>query len=157
MGQSKKEKLIEKILIENYDKYFHLALRYVRNEADALDIVQEGAYKAIWKCDTLKEVNFAETWVYRIMLNEIYGLCRKKNPDLQGEVEMEGAMDAVSVEALDLRNAMTKLTDEEQTILDLRYFKDMKLSEVAEILGMNLSTVKSRLYRTIEKLREDLA
>ena len=42
-----KEKIVEKLLIENYEQYYRLAYSYVHNEADALDIVQEGAYKAI--------------------------------------------------------------------------------------------------------------
>ena len=42
-----KEQIVEKLLIENYEQYYRLAYSYVHNEADALDIVQEGAYKAI--------------------------------------------------------------------------------------------------------------
>ena len=63
-----KEQIVEKLLIENYEQYYRLAYSYVHNEADALDIVQEGAYKAILKCDTLREVSFAGTWIYRIPL-----------------------------------------------------------------------------------------
>ena len=41
------EKIVEAVLLENYDRYYRLAYSYVKNEADAADIVQNGAYKAM--------------------------------------------------------------------------------------------------------------
>ena len=67
---SKKGELIRNILLENYESYYRLAFSYVHQEADAMDIVQEGAYKAMLKADTLKNEKFAGTWVYRIIINE---------------------------------------------------------------------------------------
>ena len=58
-----REQVIEKILIENYCRYYNLALSYVHNEADALDIVQEGAYKAFLKAETLRDEEYASTWI----------------------------------------------------------------------------------------------
>ena len=78
MLQTAKERAVENVLIENYRKYYHLALGYVHNEADALDIVQEGAYKAILKSETLRNEEHAATWIYRIMLNEVFSFCRNK-------------------------------------------------------------------------------
>ena len=46
-GKNHKEQKIEQLLLENYNKYYRLAYRYVQHEADAADIVQNGAYKAI--------------------------------------------------------------------------------------------------------------
>lgn len=74
--KNEKERLIEEILITNYEKYYRLAYGYVHNDADAMDIVQEGAYKAILKSETLREPAYAATWVYRIMLNEVFQFCR---------------------------------------------------------------------------------
>ena len=56
----------------------------------------------------------------------------------------------------DLRNALEKLLPEEKTVIILRYFEDMKLEEIEEVCEESLSTVKSRLYRTLKKLRLDL-
>lgn len=47
--RQKKEQAVERALTEGYEKYYRLAYSYVHNEADALDIVQEAAYKAILK------------------------------------------------------------------------------------------------------------
>ena len=48
------EKIIEDVLTENYGQFYRLAYGYVRNEEDALDIVQESAYKAIKEAEKLK-------------------------------------------------------------------------------------------------------
>ena len=45
-----KEQTIEQLLLENYNTYYRLAYSYVHNDADASDIVQNGAYKAILNC-----------------------------------------------------------------------------------------------------------
>ena len=49
------EKIIEDVLTENYGQFYRLAYGYVRNEEDALDIVQESAYKAILRAEEVKK------------------------------------------------------------------------------------------------------
>ena len=79
-----KEQKIEELLLENYNRYYRLAYSYVHNEADAADIVQNGAYKAIRNSDSLKNVEYAQTWIYRIMLNEIFQCAKKKQYNNDG-------------------------------------------------------------------------
>lgn len=154
--KNSRELLIEKLLIENYEKYYRLAFSYVHNEADAMDIVQEGAYKAMLKWESLEREDFAETWIYRIMLNEIFSMLRKRtrneesmaDPDCLEEIPAETPVDSLS-----LREALDRLPPKEKALVELRYFEDLKLEEIAEVLDENLSTVKSRLYRTLRKLR----
>lgn len=151
-----KEKTVEEVLLENYDRYYRLAYSYVHNEADALDIVQNGAYKAILKSDTLQKKEYAATWVYRIMLNEIFTFCKKREQLTFSEIPIEEGRED-TYENLDLKAAIETLSEEEKTVVRLRYFEDMKLDEIAEILNENISTVKSRLYRCMKKLRVELA
>ena len=154
--KNSKELLIEKLLIENYEKYYRLAFSYVHKEEDAMDIVQEGAYKAMLKWESLEREDFAETWIYRIMLNEIISLLRKRNRDQERKADMkcleEMSADA-SGDSLPLREALDQLPPKEKALVELRYFEDLKLEEIAGVLDENLSTVKSRLYRTLQKLR----
>ena len=63
---------VEQILLSEYNRYFRLAMSFVHNEADAADIVQSGAYKAIRGSRALRKQEHAGTWIYRIMLNEIF-------------------------------------------------------------------------------------
>lgn len=148
--------LIEQNLIDNYSRYYRLAYSYVKNESDAMDIVQEAAYKAIYKSRTLKNPEYAGTWICRIVINEAYNVLRKKqkedcsleNPEQSWEDHYED---------LDLYHAIHQLKTEEQTIIYLRYYEDKQLEEIAEITQEKLSTVKSRLYRAMNKLKIALA
>lgn len=79
-----KKQIVEEMLIENYAKYYKLAYSYVRNESDAQDIVQEGAYKAILNCNSLKNDSYADTWIYRIMINEAITHFRGKKKETVG-------------------------------------------------------------------------
>ena len=60
---------IESDLRTNYQRYYRLAFRYVNNEADALDIVQESAYKAMSNSDKLNDITMVHPWIYRIVIN----------------------------------------------------------------------------------------
>ena len=144
MSDRKKEQAVERALTEGYEKYYRLAYSYVHNEADALDIVQEAAYKAILKSDSLKEPQYVETWVYRIVINEACSFLRSRKESVDVE-EIQAASEDI-YENIDLKRA----------IVVLRFFEDRQLEEIAKILDENLSTVKSRLYRVMKKLRLNL-
>lgn len=148
--------LIEQNLIENYSRYYRLAYSYVKNESDAMDIVQEAAYKAIYKSDTLKNPEYAGTWICRIVINEAYNVLRKKQKEDYQMQELEQSKEDC-YEDLDLQQAIRQLKEEEQTIIYLRYYEDKQLDEIAEITQEKLSTVKSRLYRAMNKLKIALA
>ena len=151
---SKKGELIRNILLENYESYYRLAFSYVHQEADAMDIVQEGAYKAMLKADTLKNEKFAGTWVYRIIINEAKEYLRKNRKEYAEPGEIPAEEERYG--DLELKEAVDQLPAEERELIILRFYEDKPLSEIAEILQENLSTVKSRLYRTLDKLRREL-
>lgn len=155
-GKDKKEQKIEQLLLENYNRYYRLAYSYVHNEADAGDIVQNGAYKAILHSDMLKEEAYAATWIYRIMLNEIFRFLKKEKPISLDEIVVENGRED-SYEDVDLRRALDALTAEDKAVIELKYFEDMKLAEIAEILDENVNTIKSRLYRGLKKMRLELS
>lgn len=152
-----KEKKIEEILLENYDHYYRLAYSYVHNDADAGDIVQNGAYRAIKNSSTLKRNEYAATWVYRIMLNEIFRFCKnEKGKDVSlDEVQTEEGKEDVYKD-FDLYSALDSLSKEDKAVVELRYFEDKKLEEIARIMDENVNTIKSRLYRSMKKLRVKL-
>lgn len=155
--ESRKQALVEQVILENYQQYYRLAYGYVHHADDASDIVQNGAYKALKSCQSLKQQEYAATWVYRIMLNECFTYLRQpKHLSYEAVqegsgVERDGREDCY--EDVDLRRALDTLPDKDRAIVMLKYFEDKKLEEIAEILDENLSTVKSRLYRCMKKLR----
>ena len=108
-----KEALVHECLVEHYEKYYRIAYSYTFQEQDALDIVQEGAYRAILKSDSLKNPEYADTWICRIMMNEAVRYLEKyrgKTVALD-EVPEEGVSD--EPEDLDLQQALLKLKKNE--------------------------------------------
>lgn len=151
----RKRELVEQMLLSRYNQYYRLAYSYVHNDADAGDIVQNGAYKAILHCEKLQSEEYAATWIYRIMLNEIFTKYREKEMVSVEEMPCENGKED-TYEDLDLKRAIESLDKEDRTVVVLRYFEDLKLEEIANILNENLSTVKSRLYRSMKKLKLQL-
>lgn len=153
--------LIEQIIMEKYDQYYRLAYSYVHNESDACDIVQTGAYKAIKNSHTLKKPEYAQTWIYRIMLNECFQHLRQPKvfsyETMQEQNELDLGYIENNYEDIDLQRAIDSLSDKDKAIVILKYFEDKTLEEIAEILDENISTVKSRLYRSMGKLRKVLS
>lgn len=148
--------LVEQIILEKYNQYYRLAYSYVHNEADACDIVQNGAYKALRGSHALKKPEYAQTWVYRIMLNECFGYARTPRHLSYEAMEDNGEEAAVTEDRysnVDLRQALEMLSDRDRAVVILKYFEDRKLEEIADILEENINTVKSRLYRSLKKLR----
>ena len=153
--------LIEQIILEKYNQYYRLAYSYVHNEADASDIVQNGAYKAIRNSHTLNKPEYAETWIYRIMLNECFRYLKQPQflsyEAIQEENGIEVGYTEDTYANVDLQRAMDALPEKDKAIVILKYFEDKKLEEIAEILDENVNTIKSRLYRGMKKLREALS
>lgn len=151
------EKLIHDTLVGNYVKYYRLAYSYVHNESDAQDIVQEGAYKAILNSGKLQNRAFADTWICRIMINEALQFLRtrKREAGPLEEYQETGKEDCYGDE--DLKTALDSLQENDRTVIVLRFFEDRTLEEIARILEENVSTVKSRLYRTLKRLQLTLS
>ena len=149
--------VINDLLINNYDKYYRMAYSYVHNEDDALDIVQETAYKAIFYANKLKEIQYAETWICRIVINESIEFLRRTKCYCKEYFEEERVGNQAEYENVDLKSAMENLPTKDKTVVMLRYFEDMSLEQVAAVLGENLSTVKSRLYRALGKMKVNLS
>ncbi len=153
MRSAEKEALVHECLIAHYEKYYRIAYSYVFQEQDAMDIVQEGAYRAILKCDSLKNPEYADTWICRIMMNEAVRYLEKyrgKTVALE-DIPEEGAPDEIADP--DLQQALSRLDEEERRIVILKYFEEEKLQTIARVMDLNVSTVKSRLYRAVEKLK----
>jgi RNA polymerase sigma-70 factor (ECF subfamily) len=67
--------------------------------------------------------------------------------------KIEKNINEVNIESLDLYLAIEKLPIDSKELIVMRYFEDMELKEMAKILKININTLKSRLYKTIQELR----
>ena len=128
---------------------------YMRNEDDALDVVQESAYRAIRDCRKVRNKDYLSTWIYRIVVNTALDMLRRKKKETTTEELPEIPVED-QYRDLELRTVLNQLDDKSRTIILLRYFEDLKLEDIADIVGDNLNTVKARLYRSLKKLRLNL-
>ena len=143
-------------LVAHQEDFYRLAFSYVKNRDAALDVVQESIVKALAKADTVRRPEYIKTWFYRILLNESmnhYRRTRRLVP-LEDAAPDGPAPAGDPAERLDLYDAIERLEPREQAIIRLRFFEDMKLEEIARVTATNLNTVKSRLYKSLRKLRE---
>ena len=85
------ERETERVLLENYDKYYRLAYSYMKSEQDALDVVQESAYKAIRDCGQVKEQRYIGTWLYRIVVNTALDALRRRGREVALEEWQENS------------------------------------------------------------------
>ena len=154
MKASEKEALVHGCLVKNYEKYYRMAYSYVFCEQDAMDIVQESAYRAILKSDLLKQPEYVDTWICKIVINEALRFLKKNK---LASVDMESLPEQGKedeVEDIDLQRALEKLDNQERAIVVLRYFEEEKLENIGKTMNLNVNTVKSRLYRAMDKLKK---
>lgn len=147
------------LLIENeQERFYRIAYSYVKDREDALDIVHNAIVKALQSCPGLRSPEYAQTWFCRILINESISFLRRKRRlvPLEEIPEAESAPEPERKTYLDLYAALDKLPPELKTVVILRFFEDMKLDEIAQVLPANLSTVKSRLYRALKLLKLDM-
>lgn len=155
--EKKKEQLVEETILKKYNSYYRLAYSYVHSESDAEDIVQNTAYKALRACRELRQPEYVETWLYRILLNEIFRVLKQpENFSYEEFVEKtgnEGESVEDVYEDIDLKRVIDSLPEKDKMVVELRFFEDKKLEDIAFVLEENVNTVKSRLYRSLKKMR----
>lgn len=144
-------------IIENQNKFYRLAFSYVQNQEDALDAVQSAVCKALEHYKEVKNRNAIKTWLYRIVVNESIAILRERGRTvLSGdEMQREESYEEKGFEQPDedLYTHINRLDQDVQEIIKLRFYEELSLQEISQIMEMNLSTVKSKLYRGLKALR----
>ena len=139
----------------------------VLRDRDAVeDVVQETFTKAFYRIHSFKGGSSLYTWLYRVAVNAAkdYIKSRKRRPaasfdEVTGRTALP-APERPSVEGLErrelrlqVRAAVDRLPERFRTVLALREIEGMPYNEIAEVLGLSLGTVESRLFRARKRLR----
>jgi len=156
------------------DKIFHLAYRMLGNKQEAEDAVQDTFLRVYNNLDRYDENQKFSTWIFRIGTNLCIDRLRKRKPTYSLDAEMpdsEGndfyAMLASKDELPEdqivlsetqqvIRRAIQTLPEKYKSVVILRYLHDMSLQEIGDVLGMPVTTVKTRVHRGREYLRKKL-
>ena len=159
-------------LVLRWDRKIQGAIyRLIGSEEEARDLCQEAFLKAYRGLGAFKGEARFSSWLYQIALN----LCRDRmrrrrgrtlvsldalEADGQAPVLREEANALDLVEARDLqqrvRAAVLALADDQREVIVLKEYEGLTFQEIAEVLDLPVSTVKTRLYRGLDRLRERL-
>lgn len=155
------ERAFRELVERHIDRAYALALRILRNAADAEDVVQDTLLK-VWKQRGSWQSGKARfsTWLYRVVTNRCIDLCRRpRTSDIDDAPEVaDGKTDALSsihtgeVNLL-LERAMARLPNQQRIALILAYNDELSNPEIAEIMETTVSAVESLLKRGRQQLR----
>lgn len=150
-----KEAFIE-LINENRLNIYRVSKGILNNDYDIEDAIQNTVIKAFEKINTLKNDDLFRTWIIRILINECNNIIRKNKRLVSFEEAVIGEKYNDKYENIDLTNAISSLNDDLRVTTVLYYFEDMNTVDIAKLLEIPEGTVRSRLARAREKLREIL-
>lgn len=136
-------------------RLYRTAFAYLGGEAAALEAVDEAVYQALRHLRQLREPNYFETWLTRILINECGRELRRLKRLRPAEYFPEAGED-FDYDALPLREAVARLPRELRQVIALRYFGDLTLAETARALDIPQGTAATRQRRALALLRLEL-
>ena len=142
-------------LVELFEQEQHIlyktAYAYVKNEQDALDLMQDLFELALRKIHTVKEPKYVRTWLVRCLINLAINLMRKNKKWQEQEQKIDDRFMMKSNEAI--IEMLNVLPESEQQLVYLRFFQSYKNKEIAAVTKLPEGTVKSKMNRILKKLR----
>ncbi|MGN9867133.1 sigma-70 family RNA polymerase sigma factor [Bacillus swezeyi] len=147
----------EMLFQKHSDQLYRTAYIYVGNKEDALDIVQETAYKAFLSMAQLRNPEYFLTWVTKILIHQAYALLDKKKKIMLMDRPLRGLGQAEEMsldDRMGLLEAVQHLRIEYQTAIILFYYQDLPIHEIAELMNAPQGTVKTYLKRAKLELKQ---
>lgn len=149
------QEAFESLLIHYKGYLYKIAYSYVKNKECALDIIQESTYKAWMNIHTLKNQKVFKSWITKILINTAINYIKKESKIVYLDEDTPLIYEEVGVsieEKLDLYKAIDLLKPKYRTVIILKYFNDIKIEEISEILDLPVNTIKVQLKRARESL-----
>lgn len=154
------EKAFYELLEPLQAQLYRIAFVYVQNEDDAVDIFQQSVVRAYEALPKLREPKYFSTWLTRIVIN-----CSKSYIEKNNQIELTDSLKLDEYESnnttnideqLDLWQALSRLEEKYKTVLLLRFYQDLLVSDIALILDQPEGTVKTNIRRGLQCLRRQL-
>jgi RNA polymerase sigma-70 factor (ECF subfamily) len=161
-------KALEELLFACEKRVYNIAYRFMGNEADAYDMAQESLIKIYKGIKSFKGESSISSWIYRLTVNTCMdGLRKRKNApvslehsvekgvpfeDSYSESPEEKAMSAEEIE--NIQKAINILSDTYKSVIVMRDIDGFSYEEIAQTLDISVGTVKSRINRGRQRLKE---
>jgi len=167
-----KEQSFTKAVRPHLERLYRQAYRFTQNQDDAEDLVQELLLRLYEKDIDLSEIEKPANWLLRSLYNQFINNYRKKSrlPIDSKDAESESIIDSLGHEQdsphkhlesnttrLQLQDLIGQLNPDQQALISLHDIEGHSLTELSEIMSLPLGTLKSRLHRARNTLREQLS
>ena len=156
MREEDKEFFIQKIN-ENRLKMYKTAIAILKDEDDANDAIQEALYSAYKNYYSLREKSYFTTWIIKILINKCYNIINK-NKKIAYIDDTIIQNTASSEDNYEIENSLewvlNQIDKELKEIVVLYYYDDFSVADIANVLDIPQGTIKSRLSRAREQIKE---
>lgn len=165
MKDTEKNKLFTELVAQYSEKLYWTIRRIVLNHDDANDVMQNVFVKAWNNLDQFEERSKPSTWLYRIAINESLDFLRRKrdfvayDSDLTDGVGSRLVADeyfAGDATQAALQAAIAKLPDVQRVVFNLRYYEEMKYSEMSSLLNTSEGSLKASYHIAVKKIYNHL-
>ncbi len=164
VDKMKDEILIQKAKMKNSDAFTELmrsqmqsmyrtAKAILMNDEDVSDAIQDTLLICWEKLDELRENQYFKSWMTKILVNNCYGIIRR-NRRITYTNELPENICEESVSNIEWKEALSSIDEKYRIVLILYYSEGFRTKEIAKILGITDSTVRTRLFRGREQLAE---
>ncbi|MFJ7827436.1 sigma-70 family RNA polymerase sigma factor [Psychrobacillus sp. NPDC096623] len=167
MMLDEREQIIDQLMREYSDHILHLVYTYVKNRTIAEDLAQEIFIKCYEKLNQFNQQSTIKTWLYRIASNHCKDYLRSWHyrkitlsnkvfdhiPSKSKQVEEEVIKHS---EENSLTNAVMNLPLKYREVVFLHYYEELSLKEISKITSVNINTLKTRLKRAKELLKDKM-
>ncbi len=141
------------LMLNVRDPLYRIAFRYFGNENDALDALQEVTYKAYIKMGKLRKANRFKAWIFKIMINHCNDIWNKRKRTIPVEQIIDNHGKHDSYQYIILQDLLTSLDPNLQEVIQLKYFEDWTIKQIASWKRVPEGTVKTWLKRSLIMLK----
>lgn len=161
-SKKSKDKNFTILIEENKIKFYKTAKIILKNDDDVYDALQEALISMYKNYEQLNDLKYFSTWATRIVINKCYDLLRKiKNNIIPIDEEFDtnikmAQYDEYEIDKYGIKKAMEYLSEDLKLITILYYYDNYSVKEISQILDIPEGTVKSRLSKSREVLKQKL-
>lgn len=146
------------------NQLYRIACRYLHSEEDALEAIQETTFRAYQGASKLKKADYFQTWLIRILINVCHDELKRRKvqpASFNEEIRQEcsAADDSLEpdskarLQRLDINLALNRLDSVHRQVVELKYFEDLTIRQIAFILERPEGTIKTWLTQSYKQLK----
>ena len=139
-----------------YQDMYRFAYYYLGNPQDAEDVVGEAVLQAYEKFRSLKNEDAFKSWIFKILVNQCNSFLRKNIKNKTYELSEEPSYQMAFGDRMIVQEMLSELSEDERKIVALAVFGEYRGEDIARMLHMRHSTVRSKYRRALKKLENKI-